>query len=72
MRTNARERAKRAILSYLSVHDGVTRREILDGALSGFGLSETEIAGKNQSGKYGTARSYLGAIDFYFVQFTIF
>ena len=61
MRTNARERARRAILSYLNEYENATRREILDGALRAFGLSEGEIAGKNQSGKYGTARSYLGA-----------
>lgn len=61
MRTNARERARCAILSYLSQQQSATRREILDGALLNFGLSEGELAAKNQNGKYGTARSYLGA-----------
>ena len=61
MKTNARERARRALLSYISEHEKAPRREILDGALYAFGLSEGEIAEKNQNGKYGTARSYLGA-----------
>ena len=61
MKTNARERARRALLSYISEHAKSPRREILDGALYAFGLSEGEIAEKNQNGKYGTARSYLGA-----------
>ena len=60
MKTNARDRARHAIISFLSGRESATRREILDGSLRGFGLSDGEIASKNQNGKYGTARSYLG------------
>ena len=58
---NAREKAKVAIVSYLNTVGSATRREVLDGALALFGLSKEELEGKNQSGRYGTARSYLGA-----------
>ena len=58
---NARTKAKNAILSYLGTVGSATRREVLDGAILLFGLSKEELEGKNQSGRYGTARSYLGA-----------
>lgn len=58
---NARAKAKSAIIGFLNTVGSATRREVLDGALGAFGLSEEELAGKNQSGRYGTARSYLGA-----------
>ena len=58
---NARAKAKSAIITYLATVGSATRREVLDGAILHFGLSKEELEGKNQSGRYGTARSYLGA-----------
>ena len=58
---NARTKAKNAIITYLTSVGSATRREVLDGAILHFGLSKEELEGKNQSGRYGTARSYLGA-----------
>lgn len=58
---NARVKAKNAILSFLKTVTSATRREVLDGALLSFGLSKEELEGRNQGGRYGTARSYLGA-----------
>ena len=58
---NARVKAKNAILSFLNTVPSATRREVLDGTILLFGLSKEELEGKNQSGRYGTARSYLGA-----------
>ena len=56
-----RQKAERALLTYLSTVPSASRKEILDAAMRPYGMGKTNPDAKNLKGRYGTVRSYLGA-----------
>lgn len=55
-----RKRALNSIVRYLSMQGGATRNEVIEGALSSYGLSKTELEDFSPKSKNSVIRSYLG------------
>ena len=57
-----KERVLAAISDYLSANTAETRKEIIEGALDNYGLSEKEKKNKSRTSKVNTIRSYVGTV----------
>lgn len=55
-----RKRALGAIVEFLTMANGATRNEIIDGALRGYGLSRSELEDFSPKSKNSIIRSYIG------------